>query len=115
MTPTILAMDAFETCFCRRMADRFCFYLLALNKIRINLVFPVIFGYLKTVTPTQGTGLEGAGRNAQINRRCHAVARKGQKRVLFYAFVTLYRDHFIDGMRNVMTFLFICRAVAGET
>ena len=67
------------------------------------------------MTPTPGTGLEGAGRNAQINRRCHAVARKGQKRVLFYAFVTLYRDHFIDGMRNVMTFLFICRAVAEET
>ena len=44
-----------------------------------------------------------AGRNAQISLRCHAVARKGQKRVLFYAFVTLYRDHFIDGMRNVMT------------
>jgi hypothetical protein len=25
----------------------------------------------------------------------------------FYAFVTLYRDHFIDGMRNVMTFVFV--------
>ena len=42
----------------------------------------------------------GAGRNAQISRRCHDVARKGQKRVLFYAFVTLYRDPFIDGMRR---------------
>jgi hypothetical protein len=49
----------------------------------------------------------GASRNAQISRRCHAVARKGQKRVLFYAFVTLYRDPFIDGMRNVMTFVFV--------
>jgi len=34
---------------------------------------------------------------------------------LFYVFVTLYQDHFIDGKRNVMTFLFVCRAVAGET
>src|ERR1700747_3086979 len=78
VTPTILAMDAFETCFA---------------------------GGWRTL---------GAGRNAQISRRCQAVAREGQKRVLFYAFVTLYRDHFIDGMRNVMTFLFVCRAVAGK-
>jgi hypothetical protein len=42
------------------------------------------------------------------NAQNHAVARKGQKRVLFYVFVTLYRDNFIDGMRNVvMTFVFV--------
>jgi hypothetical protein len=50
-----------------------------------------------------------------VSCRCHAVARKGRKRVLFYAFVTLYRNHFIEGIRNVMTFLFVCRAVAEET
>jgi hypothetical protein len=26
---------------------------------------------------------------------------------MLYAFVTLLRDHFIDGMRNVMTFVFV--------
>jgi hypothetical protein len=44
-------------------------FFLALNNIRVNLVFPVIFGYLKTGTPTQGTGLEGVPVETRERRR----------------------------------------------